>query len=241
MRSRWPQKYNDLNDMHKKIRQKGLLSPLIVSICLIMNALAVQAQHVYRFDIKEDISPSAWRQVKNAYAKAEEAKVDLVLIEMNTFGGMVNFADSIRSRILDSPLETVVFINHNAASAGALISLASDRIYMSKGSSIGAASVVDQTGQLLPEKHQSYMRGLMRATAEAKGRDPKVAEAFVDGDVDLPNIKPAGKILTLTSAEAVHIGLAEVEASSVADVLTAEGISSPGVTRTTSNQYDPTN
>src|SRR3546814_19132189 len=54
MRSRWPQKYNDLNDMHKKIRQKGLLSPLIVSICLIMNALAVQAQHVYRFDIKSE-------------------------------------------------------------------------------------------------------------------------------------------------------------------------------------------
>lgn len=206
-----------------------MLNPLLVTICLILSAFAVQGQHVYRFDIKEDIGPNAWRQVKNAYAKAEEAKVDLVLIEMNTFGGMVNFADSIRSRILDSPLETVVFINHNAASAGALISLASDRIYMSKGSSIGAASVVDQTGQLLPEKHQSYMRGLMRATAEAKGRDPKVAEAFVDGDVDLPN-KPAGKVLTLTSAEAVSIGLVEAEASSMADVLAAEGIDDPQIT-----------
>src|SRR5690606_3660633 len=127
------------------------------------------------------------------------------------------------------PLETVVFINHNAASAGALISLASDRIYMSKGSSIGAASVVDQTGQLLPGKHQSYMRGLMRATAEARGRDPEVAEAFVDGDVDLPN-KPAGKVLTLTSAEAVSIGLVEAEASSMADVLAAEGIDDPQIT-----------
>lgn len=219
-----------LNDMHKKIRQNGLLGSLLAAICLIVTACAAQAQHVYQFDIKEDIGPNAWRQVKNAYAKAEEAKVDLVLIEMNTFGGMVNFADSIRSRVLDSPLETVVFINHNAASAGALISLASDRIYLSKGSSIGAASVVDQTGQLLPEKHQSYMRGLMRATAEAKGRDPKIAEAFVDGDVDLPNIKPAGKILTLTSAEAVDIGLAEAEASSVADVLSAEGMGSARVT-----------
>src|SRR5690606_24341113 len=106
----------------------------------------------------------------------------------------------------------------------------SDRIYMSKGSSIGAASVVDQTGQVLPEKHQSYMRGLMRATAEAKGRDPKVAEAFVDGDVDLPNIKPAGKILTLTSSEAVNIKLAEAEASSIADVLAAEGVSDSNIT-----------
>lgn len=216
--------------MHKKIRQKRLLHPLMVTLCLLLSGFATHGQHVYQFDIKDDIGPSAWRQVKNAYAKAEEAKVDLVLIEMNTFGGMVNFADSIRSRILDSPLETVVFINHNAASAGALISLASDRIYMSSGSSIGAASVVDQSGNLLPEKHQSYMRGLMRATAEAKGRDPKIAEAFVDGDVDLPDIKPAGKILTLTSAEAVEIGLAEAEASSVAEVLAAEGIDSPHVT-----------
>lgn len=218
-----------LNDMYKKIGRKGLLSPAVVAVCLILSVFAVEAQHIYRFDIKEDIGPNAWRQVKNAYAKAEETKVDLVFIEMNTFGGMVNFADSIRSRILDSPLETVVFVNHNAASAGALISLAADRIYMSKGSSIGAASVVDQTGQLLPEKHQSYMRGLMRATAEAKGRDPKVAEAFVDGDVDLPN-KPAGKVLTLTPAEAVSIGLVEGEASSMAEVLVAEGIETPQIT-----------
>lgn len=216
--------------MLKKTRQRGLLCSVLFACCLILSALAAQGQHVYRFDIKEDIGPNAWRQLKNAYTNAETANVDLVLIEMNTFGGMVNFADSIRSRILDSPLKTVVFINHNAASAGALISLASDRIYMSKGSSIGAASVVDQSGQLMPEKHQSYMRGLMRATAEAKGRDPKIAEAFVDGDVDLPEMKPAGKILTLTSAEAVAIGLAEAEATSVAEVLTAEGINSPQVT-----------
>ncbi len=218
--------------MYKKIRL--LFKPLVWLGCIALVTLlasTVQAQHVYRFDLKEDIGPNAWRTVKNAYTIAEKSDVDLVLIEMNTFGGMVNFADSIRSRILDSPLETVVFINHNAASAGALISLATDRIYMSKGSSIGAASVVDQSGQVMPEKHQSYMRGLMRATAEAKGRDPKVAEAFVDADVDLPNIKPAGKILTLTASEAVQIKLAEAEAGTVAEVLEAEGIGQPQITQ----------
>lgn len=200
---------------------------LAVVISWVCSLFAAQAQDVYQFDLEGDVGPSAWRTVKNAYAKAEDSGVDLVLIEMNTFGGMVNFADSIRSRILDSPLKTVVFINHNAASAGALIALACDRIYMSKGSSIGAASVVDQSGQVLPEKHQSYMRGLMRATAEAKGRDPKVAEAFVDPDVDLPAIKPKGKILTLTSSEAVKIGLAEAESESTAELLKIEGINNP--------------
>jgi len=189
------------------------------------------AQEVYKFSIKEDIGPNAWRTVKNAFQKAEEQGVSVVFIEMNTFGGMVNFADSIRSRILDSNIKTIVFINHNAASAGALISLASDRIYMSRGSSIGAASVVNQTGEIMPEKYQSYMRGLMRATAEAKGRDPKVAEAFVDPEIDLPGIKPAGKILTLTSSEAVAIGLADGELNTVSEILSAEGVAAPAITQ----------
>ncbi|WP_353183073.1 NfeD family protein [Parapedobacter lycopersici] len=208
--------------MYKKI---ALLSWLLLIL-----AVSVHAQRAYRFDLKDDIGPNAWRTVKNAYSVAAESGAELILIELNTYGGMVNFADSIRSRILDSPLETVVFINHNAASAGALISLAANRIYMSNGSSIGAASVVNQSGEIMPEKYQSYMRGLMRATAEARGRDPKIAEAFVDGEVALPGIKPAGKILTLTSAEALKIGLIEAEVSSVADVLAAEGVDLSQVT-----------
>src|SRR5690606_23305313 len=147
--------------------------------------------------------PNAWRTINNAFSKAEEVGANAILIEMNTFGGMVNFADSIRSRILDSDLPSIVYINHNAASAGALISLAATKIYMSKGSSIGAASVVDQSGEIMPEKYQSYMRSLMRSTAEARGRDPKIAEAFVDPEIEVPGIKSAGKILSLTSAEAV--------------------------------------
>lgn len=202
-----------------------LLSVLIAGLFIVSphNVYSQSGSQVYRFEIKEDIGPNSWRTVKNAFEEAESRNVEWIIMEMNTFGGMVNFADSIRSRILDSPLQSIVFINHNAASAGALISLAADRIYMSKGSSIGAASVVDQTGEIMPEKYQSYMRGLMRATAEAKGRDPKIAEAFVDPEIDLPGIKPAGKILTLTSAEAVGIGLADGELASVQAVLEAVG------------------
>lgn len=189
------------------------------------------AQKVYHVELKDDIGPNAWRTIKNAYNNAEVEKSAWVLIELNTFGGMVNFADSIRSKILDSPIPTIVFIHPNAASAGALIALAAQKIYMSKGASIGAASVVDQSGEILPEKYQSYMRGLMRSTAEATGRDPRVAEAFVDPDVSLPGIKENGKILTLTSAEAVQIGLADGELNQIQDILQAEQILTPEVTR----------
>lgn len=209
----------------------SLLRTVIQSLLLLVTLVsAVQAQEVYRFDIKEDIGPNSWRTVKNAMSRAQEQQVDVIFIEMNTFGGMVNFADSIRSAILDSPIKTVMYVNHNAASAGALIALAADRIYMNRGSSIGAASVVNQEGEVMPEKYQSYLRGLMRATAEATGRDPRIAEAFVDPDVDLPNVKPAGKVLTLTSKEAVQYGMADAEVNSVQEVFETEDINDPQIT-----------
>ncbi len=184
---------------------------------------------VYEFTINEDINANAWRNTQQAYLQASEERADVILIRMNTFGGMVNFADSIRRTILDSPIKSIVYIDHNAASAGALIALACDRIYMTKGSSIGAASVVDQTGEILPEKYQSYMRGLMRATAEAKGRNPEIAEAFVDPDVDLPTIKPKGKVLTLTSSEAVEVGISDGIVKDIEEVFSQEGIVKPQV------------
>lgn len=178
---------------------------------------------VYRFSIREEINASAWRTTQQAYLKAEVENVDAILIEMNTFGGLVNFADSIRSRILSSPIKTIIYIDHNAASAGALISLACNKIYMTKGSSIGAASVVDGEGEIMPEKYQSYMRALMRATAEATNRDPRIAEAFVDPDVDVPGLKEKGKLLSLTSGEAVRAGIADGEVKNINEILEIEG------------------
>ncbi|SUJ00569.1 signal peptide peptidase SppA, 36K type [Sphingobacterium spiritivorum] len=191
---------------------------------------AVQAQEVYHVRIHDEIGPAAWRTFDKATKRASELKSAYLLVELNTFGGAVNYADSIRSRLLNSPMKTVVYINHNAASAGALIAMASDYIYMQKGASIGAASVVDAKGEVLPEKYQSYMRGLMRATAEAKGRDPKIAEAFVDPSVSIPNLKPDGKLLTMTADEAVKAGVAKAEVSANKEIFIDLGIRKPTVT-----------
>lgn len=185
---------------------------------------------IYRFMIRDDINATSWRTTQQAFLKAKELDADVVLIEMNTFGGLVNFADSIRSAILDSPIKTIVYIDHNAASAGALISLACDKIYMTKGSSIGAASVVDGKGEMAPEKYQSYMRALMRSTAEAKNRDPKIAEAFVDADVDLPKLKEKGKLLSLTSKEALEVGIADGMVKSLGEALEHEGLANATIT-----------
>ncbi|MFE7088080.1 nodulation protein NfeD [Sphingobacterium spiritivorum] len=207
---------------------KTFLTILFLMSCFAITA--VQAQEVYHVRIHDEIGPAAWRTFDKATKRASELKSAYLLVELNTFGGAVNYADSIRSRLLNSPMKTVVYINHNAASAGALIAMASDYIYMKKGASIGAASVVDAKGEVLPEKYQSYMRGLMRATAEAKGRDPKIAEAFVDPSVSIPNLKPDGKLLTMTADEAVKAGVAKAEVSANKEIFIDLGIRKPTVT-----------
>ena len=197
---------------------------LILAICISSVTLAQSKLKVYTFEMKEEIGPSAWRLTQRAFSGAAESKANLMLIRMNTYGGMVDFADSIRTQLLNSPIKTIVYIDNNAASAGALIAIACDRIYMKRGSGIGAASVVNGKGEVMPEKYQSYMRGLMRSTAEAKGRDPKIAEAFVDPDIEIPGIDEKGKVLTLTSREAIRAGFCNGEAANIQAVLKAEGI-----------------
>jgi len=142
---------------------------------------------------------------------------------MDTFGGLVDAADNIRKSMLDSDLLIVTFIDKNAASAGALISLASDSIFMAPGASIGAATVVDGGGQYASEKMQSYMRGLMRATAEAKGRNPEIAEAMVDERIEIEGITEAGELLTLSTTEAVKHGLANGTFRTVDEVMVHMG------------------
>ena len=189
---------------------------------------------VYKFNIKENIAPAIWRQTKQAFAEANSLKADLILIHMNTYGGTVVDADSIRTRILNSKIPVVVFVDNNAASAGALISLACDRIYMRTGASLGAATVVNQSGEKMPDKYQSYMRATMRATAESHGkdtlisgqdttyrwkRDPLIAEAMVDERVYIKGVIDTGKILTFTPAEAMKNGYCEGICESVEEVL----------------------
>lgn len=174
---------------------------------------------IYKFDIKEEIAPPVVRTTQRAFEEAREEGADIMLIHMNTYGGLVDAADSIRTRILNSDIPVYVFIDNNAASAGALIAIACDSIYMSPVSSIGAATVVDQTGKPVPDKYQSYMRSWMRSTAEANGRDPDIAQAMVDPDIYIAGIIDTGKVLTLTSSEAMKFGYCEGQVENIVELL----------------------
>ena len=153
----------------------------------------------YRIRLSQDIDQSSQRLVTLGLEKAEEADADYVLLDLNTYGGAVNAADSIRTAILRYEKPVIAYVNMQAASAGALISIACDSIYMKTGSSIGAATVVNQTGDVMPDKYQSFMRGMMRSTAQANGRDPEIAEAMTD----------TANVLSMTPAEAIAVGYCE--------------------------------
>ena len=181
---------------------------------------------VYVVPVRGMIDNGLARYIERALDDAESGEGSIVLLHIDTFGGLVDAADRIRQELLDAPLPTVAFIDKNAASAGALISYASDRIVMVPGASIGAATVVEGVGgEAAPDKYQSYMRGLMRATAEANGRDPSIAESMVDPSLEVQGVSEAGKVLT----EAVGLGVADSIIASVDDVVGAFGLSSSAV------------
>ena len=175
-------------------------------------------------EIKSNIDPRTNRYSKLLIEEANNDNYDLVIIEMDTYGGAVNDADDIRTRILDFNKPIYVWINKDAASAGALISIACDSIYMSSGASIGAATVVSGDGTQAPDKYQSYMRSIMRSTAEAKGRDPKIAEAMVDQDIKVDSISQEGKVITFSTKEAIEFGFCDAELNSIDEIMTRQNI-----------------
>ena len=171
---------------------------------------------VYLIPVDGMIDNSLARYIERANADAEAGEAALIIYHIDTFGGLVDAADKIRKSILGVSIPTVAYIDKNAASAGALISYSSDRIVMAPGSSIGAATVVEGgSGTVASEKYQSYMKGLMRATAAANGRDPQIAEAMVDDSLEVPGISEAGSLLTLAYNEALDVGVAEAVLPSI--------------------------
>lgn len=179
---------------------------------------------VFLMKLDADIDPRTNRYTELALEAAREKEADYVIIEMDTYGGALNDADDIRTRVLEFEKPIYVYINKDAASAGALISIACDSIYMAKGASIGAATVVTQDGAAAPDKYQSYMRSIMRSTAEANGRDPKIAEAMVDQDVEVDSISTEGKVITFSTSEAIKYGFCEAQVSGIEEIMSRSGI-----------------
>ncbi len=200
-------------------------------LALFFCLFAANAQDtIYQIDIDKEIGSTTWRYLRTGLHQARENGAKAVVLRLNTYGGTVVHADSMRTAILNCPLPVYAFVDNNAASAGALIAIACDSIYMRSSASMGAATVVNETGAAMPDKYQSYMRATMRATAEAHGKDstgnwrrnPLIAEAMVDERIVVPHLCDSGKVLTLTASEAIAQRYCEGTVESVDELITRQ-------------------
>ena len=185
----------------------------VLALVLLLPALCRAEGSVYVVPIEGTIERGLAAFVSRVMDDAEAEGVSAVIFEIDTPGGALDAALVIRDAILYSDVKTIAFINPRAISAGALIALATRHIVMVDGGTIGAATAVDMQGKKASEKVISYFRNEMKATAEKTGRPPKLAEAMVDEDVDIADLAPKGKLLTLTTSEAVEKKIAEFRIS----------------------------
>jgi membrane-bound serine protease (ClpP class) len=205
-----------------------ILRSLLLSVALLWPFATTLAQDtkpvVYVMPIEGVIDLGLAPFVARILGEAEKAGAAAVVLEVNTFGGRVDAAVQIRDALLNAKVPTVAFVNKRAISAGALISLAAEKLAMAGGGTIGAATPV-QAGapgggaQPTSEKTVSYVRKEFRATAESRKRPPLVAEAMVDADVAIKGVIEKGKLLTLTTEEALKQKVADFRADTIEAVL----------------------
>lgn len=193
---------------------------LLVLMLLPLLAFVASAQRAFVIPIETEIDLSAFHHFKKAMTQAEDFGADVIIVKLNTYGGALDAADSIRTSLMRSPVATAAFVDPNAASAGALIALACDSVFMSPGATMGSATVVNAQGEPMPRKYQSYMSAIMRATAEHHGRttegdstiwrrNPDIAASMVNPDVSV----------SFTANQAIANRFADGIANSVEDVL----------------------
>lgn len=197
---------------------------IILAVFNIIGVSQVDRPLVYVVDISGDIDLGLPPYVGRIISTAENENADAIILRVNTFGGRVDAATQIKDAVMNSTVQTVAFIDKRAISAGALISIATEQIYMVPGGTIGAVTPVTQEGEKVPEKFVSYMRSEMRATAESRGRDPRIAEAMVDEDIEIPGVIEAGKLITFTTDEAIEHGYCDGEVNNLREVLQILGL-----------------
>ena len=200
---------------------------------------------VYVVDIRNEIGSGLGTYIADGIKVAEEANADAIVFDVDTPGGRVDSAVNIIRSIQDTQVPTIAFVNRQAISAGAMISIACNQIVMTSGGTIGDSAPVDMQGQEVGEKAISYIQGTIRATAERENRNPDIAEAMVDKELvlvkltdgqiikllpeeyvsreeageDMEILCAQGKLLTLSTKQALEYNFADAQAETLTKLL----------------------
>ncbi|MBC7321060.1 ATP-dependent Clp protease proteolytic subunit [bacterium] len=181
-----------------------ILFILFLSILIESNIYCDPNDTVYVIHISGMINEGVYSLVRRGISRAIEDRAKYIVVEIETFGGLVDSAVKIRDALLDCPIPTVAYVKNRAWSAGALIAIACEKIAFTESGSMGAAEP-----RPMEEKNVSALRAEFSATAERRRRNPQIAEAMVDQSVEIKDLKPRGKLLTLTASQAKKYGYAD--------------------------------
>lgn len=196
---------------------------------------AAQEQTVVRVPVTGTIELGLAPFIGRAIDEAEEQGAAAVVLDIDTPGGRIDAAWEIIDDVRDADVPVYAFVNRRALSAGAMIALSADALYMRPGSTIGAATPVDGQGTKASEKMVSAMRSEFRALAEERGFDPRVGAAMVDERIEVPGVVAAGELLTLTTSEALDLDVATAEVADYEAVLEATGLAGSATRAVTPN------
>ncbi|MGB2983134.1 MAG: hypothetical protein WBC63_04650 [Candidatus Bipolaricaulia bacterium] len=206
---------------------------MLIGLTLLVAFSAIASDRVWVLAIDGEIVRGTVSYLRSGLSNAEDAGAELVIVTLATPGGLLDSAFAARDLLLATDVPTIAYVDREALSAGALIALACETIVFAPGGVLGAATAFtfDASGEYVeaPEKVQSAVRTLFRATAEARDREPGVAEAMVDASVEIPGLTEAGKLLTLTAQEAEARGYADGISDSLTDVLFERGFTEADV------------
>lgn len=172
----------------------------------------VESKEAYIVPIEGTIERGLYAFMQRAFQSAKKENADMILLDIDTQGGTLDAAFKIRDLIVKEDIPVIAYVNHRAISAGAFLALASDELYMTPGSSMGAAEA--RAGdEIADEKVMSVWESEMRGVAKLRGRNPDVAAAMVRQEMEIEGLVEKGELLTLLSSEAVEYEMADGLAS----------------------------
>lgn len=194
--------------------------------------MSAETPTVYKVPIYKEVEKGLYAFLKRAIHEAEEAEADAIIFELDTPGGFVDSAEDIVNLLDSTKIRKIAYIHSEALSAGAYLALHTDEIYMAPNGTIGAAAVIESSGNAASEKASSAWKAKMINAANRTGKEPKYAQAMADDTVHLPEYRaPEGKLLTLTAKEAREVGYSEGTVSSFEELLDMTNLSDANVVK----------
>lgn len=169
---------------------------------------------VYVVPIKGEINTATSNFIKSTLNEIIKYSPEAIIFEIDTYGGLIDEAEIVKNEIMALDVPTISFVNNKAESAGVLITISSEKVVMAKSSTIGSAETIPNT-----EKVLSMWRSFLRDVAQQRGRDAKIIEAMADKDISIEGVTEEGKLLNLTSNEALNLGIADLVSDDYEEIL----------------------